>query len=387
MIKIRYVYFFLKKKLFFFYNYPEGVIFPNYKNIIKSNHIKCRTIIENIDLNSNFRKLINKKTKTIKITNNKIYCKKQYNFYFANFYLFHNKIFFYEKNKRRFNLKHNYMFNDKFFDFFNTKKLNIDNFSEKFSKIPRKIKSFKKPIINISTMGNNSYFHWLFFPGLINLSSLENKELYKLKNYLFYIGPLKKIPNYIYDTLKILKISKKQIITQPCTSNLLISSYQETNFNSVTKRHISFLRKYFLPYAKNINKFKSNNFYIARKKNTSRNFFNLDETENFLIKQMNFSKVYLEDLSIIEQISIFNNANYIIGIHGAGLSNIVFCNKKVKIFEILPQIRINSLVCSIAMILDLKYYPLIISAKNITSDERLIVNLKLLKRYLLNNIN
>ena len=155
MIKIRYILFYLKKKLFFFNNYPNGVIFPNKNYIEKLYNIKCKTIIENIELNYYFKKLINKKTKKIKITTNKLYFKKKYDFYFANFYLFHNKNFFYEKNKRRFNLKHNYIFNDKFFDFSNTKKLNIDNFSEKFSKIPRKIKLFKKPIINISTMVNS----------------------------------------------------------------------------------------------------------------------------------------------------------------------------------------------------------------------------------------
>ena len=99
MIKIRYILFYLKKKLFFFNNYPNGVIFPNKNYIEKNYNIKCKTIIENIDLNSYFRKLINKKIKTIKITNNKIYCKKQYDFYFANFYLFHNKFFFTRKTK------------------------------------------------------------------------------------------------------------------------------------------------------------------------------------------------------------------------------------------------------------------------------------------------
>ena len=138
-----------------------------------------------------------------------------------------------------------------------------------------------------------------------------------------------------------------------------------------------------MPHAINIKKFKNNNYYIARKKNTSRNFFNLDEIENFLISQMNFTKIYLEDLSIIEQISIFNNAKYIIGIHGAGLSNIVFCNKKVKIFEIMPEIRINSLVCSIAMILKLKYFPFIIRSKDVSRDGRLMVDVKLLKKFLL----
>lgn len=381
MIKIRYILFYLKKKLFFFNNYPNGVIFPNKNYIEKLYNIKCKTIIENIELNYYFKKLINKKTKKIKITTNKLYFKKKYDFYFANFYLFHNKNFFYEKNKRRFNLKHNYIFNDKFFDFSNTKKLNIDNFSEKFSKIPRKIKLFKKPIINISTMGNNSYFHWLFFPGLINISSLDNSELSDLKNYLFYIGPLKKIPNYIYDTFKILNISKKQIITKPCTSNLIISSYQENYFDSVTQRHISFLRKYFLPHVLIKNNTNSDKIYIARKDKGSRNLDNLIKFEEFIITIKNFKKVYLEELSLFDQISIFRNAKFIIGVHGAGMSNTVFCNNNVKIIEIIPSNRISTLVTSICMINKFDYYPFLLGDTK-SKKKFTFINLTYLNKFL-----
>lgn len=382
MIKLRYVYFYLKKKINFFYNYPEGVIFPNNNHIEKFNNIKCKTIIENIDLNYYFKKLINKKTKKIKITNNKLYCEKKYDFYFTNFYLFHKKCFFYEKNQRRFYLKNKYLFNDKFFDFLNTNKLNIDNFSEKFSKIPKKIKLFKKPIINISTMGNNSYFHWLFFPGLINLSSLENRELSNLKNYLFYIGPLKKIPNYIYDTFKILNISKKQIITKPCTSNLIISTYQENYFDSVTQRHISFLRKYFLPHASIKNTDSSDKIYIARKDKGSRNLNNLTKFEEFIITIKKFNKVYLEDLSLFDQISIFRNAKFIIGVHGAGMTNSVFCNKNVKIIEIIPSHRISTLVASICMINKFDYYPYLLGDSNSKKKSTNNINLKHLNKFL-----
>ena len=47
-----------------------------------------------------------------------------------------------------------------------------------------------------------------------------------------------------------------------------------------------------------------------------------------LSKIKNLKKVYLEDYSLFDQISLFNNAKYIIGVHGAGMSNVVFSNKK-----------------------------------------------------------
>ena len=382
MIKLRFIFFYLRKKIFFLNKYPKGVIFPNKTLEKKYLDIKQKTISESIESNHQFKKLIKKKTKLIKITTNKLYCKNKYDYFFANFYLFNNKYFFYEKNKRRFYLNNIYQFDDKPNDFFNINKLNIENFSEKFTKIPKKIHLYKKPIINISTMGNSSYFHWLFFPGLINLSSLEDDELTSLKKYLFYIGPLKEIPNYIFDTLKILKISRKQIITIPCTSNLLISSFQENYYDCVTKRHISFLRKYFLPHASKKISNRLDKIYIARKDRFPRNLQNLNEFENFIIKDKKFTKVYLEDYSLFDQISIFNNAKYIIGVHGAGMSNVVFCNIKVKIIEIIPSNRINTLVASICMISKLNYYPLVLGVINSQNRYSFKINLLSLKKYL-----
>ena len=105
MIKLRYVFFYLRKKIFFFNNYPKGVIFPNKILEKKYLDIKLKTISESIESNHQFQKLIKKKIKFIEITTNKLYCKNKNDYFFANFYLFNNKFFFYERNKRRFYLK------------------------------------------------------------------------------------------------------------------------------------------------------------------------------------------------------------------------------------------------------------------------------------------
>ena len=45
----------------------------------------------------------------------------------------------------------------------------------------------------------------------------------------------------------------------------------------------------------------------------------------------------MSEFSFLDQISIFNNAKYIVGLHGAGFANIVFCKKKTNILEIKPK--------------------------------------------------
>ena len=41
-----------------------------------------------------------------------------------------------------------------------------------------------------------------------------------------------------------------------------------------------------------------------------------------------------KNLSFIDQVNLFSNLNCIITLHGAGLSNLVFCKKNTKVIEI-----------------------------------------------------
>ena len=45
------------------------------------------------------------------------------------------------------------------------------------------------------------------------------------------------------------------------------------------------------------------------------------------LKKKNFFSVKLSELSVEEQIKLFNDAQIVIGLHGAGLANLIWCNK------------------------------------------------------------
>ena len=57
---------------------------------------------------------------------------------------------------------------------------------------------------------------------------------------------------------------------------------------------------------------------------------------SYLIKY-GFSIIRLENYSIDEQINIFMNAKFIIGVHGAGLTNIIFSKPGTNVIEIIPK--------------------------------------------------
>ena len=52
------------------------------------------------------------------------------------------------------------------------------------------------------------------------------------------------------------------------------------------------------------------------------------------MKKKGFKSIRLSDYSFFQQALIFNNTKSIIGLHGAGLSNILFAKKNTKIIEL-----------------------------------------------------
>lgn len=71
--------------------------------------------------------------------------------------------------------------------------------------------------------------------------------------------------------------------------------------------------------------------YLSRKGASGRRKFNEDEISNLLMDK-GFEVIAPQDYSILEQISLFNNADVIIGGSGAAFTNLIFCNENAKVF-------------------------------------------------------
>lgn len=73
--------------------------------------------------------------------------------------------------------------------------------------------------------------------------------------------------------------------------------------------------------------------YINR---SHRRLVNELEVQAFL-KSKDFTILNLEDYSLEEQVFIFDNAKVIMGFHGAGLTNLLFANKKSTVIELVDN--------------------------------------------------
>ena len=212
---------------------------------------------------------------------------------------------------------------------------------------PRIQKKFKGSVLSLLTggAGNSNYWHWLFdvLPRFEILSKLKN-----IKKIDYFLLPSleEKFQKETLATLKIplnKRVSSKlfrhiradQILS---TDHPYVSDNATIQIQNIPIWIIEWLKKSFISNIdKNISTMPKN-FYIDRKDSKSnhnylRKIINENEVKTVLA-QYNFKTVTLSELSFLEQVKLFNNAENIVGLHGAGFANLVFCKKKTNVLEL-----------------------------------------------------
>ena len=209
---------------------------------------------------------------------------------------------------------------------------------------PRLLKKLQGSTASFLTggAGNDNYFHWMF-DVLPRLAIIEKEFNVDKIDYFLFPDLKKKFQN---ETLNILNIPNhkrlsSEIYRHIASDNIIATDHPYSNSNptedikNIPKWISSWLKKKFIKEENLKENFK--NIYITRKDSTFnksvRKIINEDEVISFF-KKKNFEIITLSDLQFSEQVSLFNNANLISGLHGAGLANLVFSKRKTKILEI-----------------------------------------------------
>lgn len=110
--------------------------------------------------------------------------------------------------------------------------------------------------------------------------------------------------------------------------------------------------------------------YVSRQGAASRRLTNSAEFEQ-LLTGYGFEKIELERYSFLEQIQLFRGAEFVAGIHGAGLTNILFSDRTTLI-EIFPSDLRGWHYANLCGILGFPYYPYLAGgeAGHVTVDLR-----------------
>jgi capsular polysaccharide biosynthesis protein len=167
---------------------------------------------------------------------------------------------------------------------------------------------------------------------------------------------LKKNPSYHLESLAPFNVQK--IETIPINRNLsidrlLLPTYAAPmgNYNEKLIGDIRlFYQKYFcydlpdVPYKK---------IYISRSKAYRRRVVNEEEVVSLLLKHQ-FEILFLEDLSFGDQVKLLYQTKFVIGLHGAGLTNMMFMKKGTSALEFCvnddeDNLCYHSMACSLGI--------------------------------------
>lgn len=95
--------------------------------------------------------------------------------------------------------------------------------------------------------------------------------------------------------------------------------------------------------------------FISRTKSKQRRLINQKEVESKILNKYAIKILDLEELSVQEQFEYFYGAKIIIGIHGAGLSNVLACSK-AKIIELFNEKYVVDCYFHLCACLDIEYH-------------------------------
>jgi tetratricopeptide (TPR) repeat protein/capsular polysaccharide biosynthesis protein len=208
----------------------------------------------------------------------------------------------------------------------------------------------------ISGLAGHVYYHWMF--DIIPRFELIQRSGIKLEEIdWFIINSLGK--SYQQETLELLGIPTDKILESDRhnyvqATELIVPSFPGY-MDWVPPGTIKFLRQTFLPQITITKTETQNKIYISREKAKNRQVVNESEVNEFLHKQ-GFKTIFLEEMTVLEQITVFANADIIVAPHGSGLTNLVFCSPDTKIVELFAPNYIRTDYWMISQQLNLQHY-------------------------------
>ena len=212
---------------------------------------------------------------------------------------------------------------------------------------PRIRKKIKGTVITFLTGGggNTNYWHWMF--DVLPRIKIYQDSIFSKKKIDYYLFP-NLSTNFQKETLDLLDISINKRLSSEFyrhfyANQIIVPSHPYTLQNDPELDSLKipiwlsdFLKLNFLNKSLQESKIKKfpKKIYISRKDATSlRYIINEKEVDNAL-KNKGFSNLTMSDYTFKDQVALFHNAEVVIGLHGAGFTNIIFSKPGCKIIEL-----------------------------------------------------
>lgn len=236
----------------------------------------------------------------------------------------------------------------------------------------------------LSGLAGHVYYHWMFdvIPRLelIRLSGIELETID-----WFVVNSLSK--PFQRETLQILGIPEAKIIESDRHSHIEATELIVPSFPGymdwVPEGTMEFLRQTFIPKINLAQPSRGQKIYVSRVKSKNRQLVNEAEVSELLHRE-GFKSIFLEEMSVLEQVAAFVNAEVIVASHGSGLTNLVFCSPDTKVIELFSPNYLRTDYWMISQQLKLEHYYLIGKSFNCPSLRSLMYQNPLTEDILVN---
>ena len=195
----------------------------------------------------------------------------------------------------------------------------------------------------------SNYGHWLG-DTLPRLHLLEKSGIHYDKIVVPYLT------SYQREALGLLGIDRSKLIVNP-TLHLQARRLVVPTFPGVyglpPRWACDYLRQRLLPCARPSGK--PRRILISRNKPGATRRLRNEDALYERLRHFGVERVFTEDLSFAAEVSLFNNAEIVIGPCGAGMVNLIFCQPGTSVIEIFNPRYVNVMNWMIANHADLKY--------------------------------
>lgn len=113
--------------------------------------------------------------------------------------------------------------------------------------------------------------------------------------------------------------------------------------------------------------------YVSRGKKASRRIRNESDFEDML-QRAGFTKVVLEEHDLATQARLFEQANIVLAMHGAGLANLIYSRAGTSVIEIMPERRVDFCYSTLSHYMQHRHW--VVSARRAGFHQDVIAPLK-----------
>lgn len=225
----------------------------------------------------------------------------------------------------------------------------------------------------------SNYYHWLVdtLPRLLVLRQAHPGMLLLLPQ------PIQPMPDYIQASAAVLGFTRYQFLAPGQILHAGCVILPELTAPSLTQNP-AYIRQVQQELVATLSPESAPAFrkiYGARDRRGVRTIVNEAELDEFL-SELGFEKVYFEDLTLSQQVKLMRETAILLGVHGAGMANMMFLQQGAKVIELLNEEYGDQCYFRLASCLNLAYFlaPCTGTSDALENQSDMVVKVPVLKR-------